>query len=79
MDKYIYIVRHGTTEACENGKSSGESNDVFLNQKGIDQIKKTVKSLLSSNIQYIYTSNFKRTIQTSNIIKEGINQNCSII
>jgi broad specificity phosphatase PhoE len=78
MDKYIYIVRHGTTEACENGKSSGESNDVFLNQKGIDQIKKTVKSLLSSNIQYIYTSNFKRTIQTSNIIKEGINQNCSI-
>ncbi len=78
MDKYIYIVRHGTTDACENGKSSGESNDVSLNEKGVRQINNIKDKLLNTNIKYIYTSNFKRTIETSELINGILDNVCQI-
>lgn len=75
MDKFIYIVRHGTTETCDKGKIKGQENDVFLTNEGISQINQSLKHLLNTNIKKIYTSNFKRTRQTSELIKNSLDIN----
>lgn len=78
MDKYIYIVRHGITCSGENSNISGDGNDVSLNKKGIEQVNNLKESLLNSNIKHIYTSNFKRTLETSQIIDNILDHQCQI-
>jgi isoleucyl-tRNA synthetase len=80
-NKYIFI-RHGETEANKKGPDvkgfgSGTINTVLgkdfsLDELGVQQVKDAVKELKDKNIDVIVSSPYKRTIETANIIADGL-------
>ncbi len=66
MNKF-FIVRHGETEWNIQGKTQGQG-DSKLSEKGKVQAEKLGKKLLEFNVNYIYSSNLGRTIETSTIL-----------
>ncbi len=80
MFKKLYIIRHGLTSMCQEPKYPNQNRDVYLSQEGIQQMENVSNYLGNHNLDYIYTSNFKRTLQSSEIIlKYQKNKNCKII
>jgi len=78
-NKY-FIMRHG--EADHNIKNVFNCESKFishLTEKGKDQVKETALLLKDKKIDIIFSSPFTRTIETVNIIKDGIGFNGEII
>jgi broad specificity phosphatase PhoE len=67
----IYIVRHGESEG--NLNKSYQSPDTSLSNKGIKEAHILAKRLKDLSIDFIYSSNFKRARQTSEIISKKLN------
>lgn len=71
MANTFYIVRHGQTNWNILGKTQGHGNS-DLTKKGEQQAKCLAKALKEYNIDYIYSSDLGRAVQTANIIDEQI-------
>lgn len=72
----LYIIRHGETDHNKDGKYLGRT-DVPLNSVGIAQAKQLAKKASDLNIEIIYCSPLKRTIETAEFIKSK--QYCQIV
>jgi len=70
----LILVRHGETEWNNEGKLLSKT-DISLNEKGLEQAKKTANKLKNLTFDFIYTSNMKRTLQTVNEINKYHNVN----
>lgn len=64
----LYLARHGTTELNKSGVYYG-STDCSLSQEGVHESKYIAEALKDKDIEIIITSNLKRTMETSKIIK----------
>ena len=67
----LYILRHGQSIWNFENKFTGWT-DVELNENGINEAEKVGEIIKNLNINYVYTSNLKRTIQTAEIVKKNI-------
>lgn len=72
----LYIVRHGETDFNKNGKYLGRIN-VSLNSAGISQANQLAEKVSELNIDIIFCSPLKRTVETARIIKSR--HNCEIV
>ena len=68
----LYILRHGQSVWNFENKFTGWT-DVELNKNGIKEAENVGKIVKDLNINYVFTSNLKRTIQTAEIIQTYIN------
>ncbi len=75
--KKIYLIRHGLTDMCKMPKSPSQNRDVYLSVEGVKQMERLSRFLKNDQHSIIYTSNFKRTIQASEIILNN-QSNCQI-
>src|SRR3989338_4494032 len=64
MKTTIYLIRHGTTDWNEAGRYQG-SSDIPLNQKGLEESKKTGESLSKIPFNAIYSSPLIRARKTA--------------
>lgn len=60
----IYLLRHGQSEANEQGILAGPDNSIKLTQRGIKQSKLAAKYLHKINFQKIYCSPISRCFET---------------
>jgi broad specificity phosphatase PhoE len=60
----IYLLRHGQSEANEQGILAGPDNSIKLTQRGIKQSKLAAKHLHKINFQKIYCSPISRCFET---------------
>lgn len=69
----FFIMRHGESQSVVGGyiDCSPDSN-VTLTDKGRSDVIKTAEGLRDKNIDIIFSSDFLRTRQTSEIVAEGI-------
>ena len=66
----LFIFRHGETSMCDTPKSCEMNRDVSLTINGISQVYESCKLLCQmEQIDCIFSSNTKRTKETSEIIK----------
>ena len=68
----LYVLRHGQSVWNFENKFTGWT-DVELNKNGIKEAENVGKIVKDLNINYVFTSNLKRTIQTAEIIQKYIN------
>ena len=73
----FFIVRHGQTEWNIQKKTQGQKNS-SLAQMGIEQAQKLAKRLRNFDVDYIYSSDLGRTIETSNIISSHLNKDITL-
>lgn len=71
----LYLVRHGETEDNNNKYLCGWS-DVSINNKGRLQAKGLAEAIKGLDIDIIYTSTLKRTMETAEYIM--MDRNCSL-
>jgi len=69
----FFIVRHGETFWNIDGRTQGHG-DSKLTEDGIKQAQRLAKKLLKYDIDYIYSSDLGRTIQTSEMISNTLNK-----
>ena len=69
MTNTIYLVRHGQTNWNILGKTQGHGNS-DLTEKGIDQAKDLAEAMVKYPIDYIYSSDLGRAVQTAEIIAD---------
>ncbi len=67
----LIIVRHGQTEANRKGAFQGWI-DLSLSEHGLKQIEWLRDELKGQEFDQIYVSPLKRTLQTAQIIREGL-------
>ncbi len=72
MGVKLFLIRHGQTEWNSQGRYQG-AQDTILTETGIKQAKLAKKYLSRVNFSNFYSSPKKRTIQTANIITNGLN------
>jgi len=72
MANTFYIVRHGETNWNILGKTQGHGNS-SLTEKGIEQATALAKSMTKHPIDYIYTSDLGRAVETASIIADELN------
>ena len=73
--KNLYLVRHGETHYNLEDRIGGDSN---LTDKGLAQARALADYFADVRIPIIFTSNYKRTIQTATPIAEK-QEHCTII
>ncbi|MBT7902271.1 histidine phosphatase family protein [Candidatus Woesearchaeota archaeon] len=73
----LIIVRHGETKDNIEGITQGQS-DSQLTQKGIDQAKKVAISLKDEKLDFAYSSDLSRTMNTAKEIIQ-FHQNLALI
>ena len=73
----IILVRHGLTDWNVNDLLQGRT-DIQLNQKGKEQAIETANKLVNINIDAIYVSPLKRTLDTAQQINKTRNLNMII-
>ena len=64
----LLLVRHGETEENTKDLIQGQSVQGNLNEKGVKQAKKISDSLRDFKIDFIYSSDLKRALESSKII-----------
>ncbi|CAH2213724.1 histidine phosphatase family protein [Tepidibacter aestuarii] len=69
----FFIIRHGETFWNIDGRTQGHG-DSKLTENGIEQAQKLAEKLSKYNIDYIYSSDLGRTIQTSEIISNTLSK-----
>lgn len=67
----LYLARHGTTELNKSGVYYG-STDCALSEEGLNESRAIAEALKDKNIDIIISSNLKRALETSEIIKRTI-------
>lgn len=70
--KNIYLIRHGEIQ-CGREKMYIGVSDIQLSNVGIDQAYKLKHFFESINVNKLYCSDLKRTVETSRIISESTN------
>ena len=71
MANTFYIVRHGQTNWNILGKTQGHGNS-DLTQKGEEQAFELAKAIKEYPIDYIYSSDLGRAVQTAEIVGDQI-------
>ena len=71
MANTFYIIRHGETNWNILGKTQGHGNS-NLTSKGKEQASTLAKSMNKYPIDYIYTSDLGRAVETANIIADEL-------
>lgn len=72
MANTFYIVRHGQTNWNILGKTQGHGNS-DLTEQGIVQARELAEDITKYPIDYIYSSDLGRAIQTAKILGEKLN------
>lgn len=72
MANTFYIVRHGQTNWNILGKTQGHGNS-DLTEQGIVQARELAEDITKYPIDYIYSSDLGRAIQTAEILGEKLN------
>ena len=72
MANTFYIVRHGQTNWNILGKTQGHGNS-NLTQQGIDQANDLADTITDYPIDYIYSSDLGRAIETADILANKLN------
>lgn len=72
MANTFYIVRHGQTNWNILGKTQGHGNS-DLTEKGIEQAKELSENMINYPIDYIYSSDLGRAVQTAEILGDKLN------
>lgn len=72
MTNTIYLVRHGQTEWNIKGKTQGHGNSK-LTEKGKSQAMELADSMIKYPIDYIYSSDLGRAVETAEIISDKFN------
>lgn len=72
MGNTFYIVRHGQTNWNILGKTQGHGNS-DLTDKGIEQAKDLSENIIKYPIDYVYSSDLGRAVQTADILAEKLN------
>ena len=72
MANTFYIVRHGQTNWNILGKTQGHGNS-DLTAKGIEQATELAESIVNYPINYIYSSDLGRAVQTAQILGDKLN------
>ena len=72
MANTFYIVRHGQTNWNILGKTQGHGNS-DLTAKGIEQATELAESIVNYPIDYIYSSDLGRAVQTAQILGDKSN------
>ncbi len=68
MEKHFYFFRHGQTNENELGKREGLGTGAYLTDLGKCQAQKLSDFLKDKNLDVIYTSPYKRAVDTAEII-----------
>ncbi|MDR0879716.1 MAG: histidine phosphatase family protein [Clostridioides sp.] len=71
MGNTYYIIRHGQTVWNTLGKTQGHGNS-DLTESGVAQAKDLAESLADEGIDFIYSSNLGRAVQTAKAIGDRI-------
>lgn len=74
MANKFYIVRHGQTNWNILGRTQGHGNS-DLTKKGLEQAKELADAIVDYPIDYIYSSDLGRAVQTAQIIANKLNLN----
>jgi len=75
-----FVMRHGESESNVRKISSSDPKDqIHLTQKGIEQIRESVKLFKDIDFDYIFVSPFLRTLETLDVIKSEIKLLCPTI
>lgn len=72
MNNTFFIVRHGQTDWNVIGKTQGHGNS-NLTKDGVEQAKSLAKFLKTQNIDYIFSSDLQRAVDTAQIVADEIN------
>ncbi len=67
----LIFVRHGQTDWNLSKQFCGHS-DVQMNKFGVMQVQKAAERLREEDIDYIYSSDLRRTVETAEIIRDII-------
>lgn len=65
MERHFYFFRHGQTNENQSGKRYGTGIDAYLTETGIKQAEKLSEFLADKNIEIVYSSPYKRSIDTA--------------
>lgn len=74
MSKLIYLYRHGETDFNVEGITMGQLEGINTNftQKGYEQIDLLSEEIKEHEIEVIYTSDYKRTLETAKLINNDL-------
>ena len=72
MANTFYIVRHGQTNWNILGRTQGHGNS-DLTKKGLEQAKELADAIVDYPIDYIYSSDLGRAVQTAQIVANKLN------
>lgn len=72
MANTFYIVRHGQTNWNILGKTQGHGNS-DLTAQGIDQATELSESIINYPIDFVYSSDLGRAVQTAEILASKLN------
>lgn len=68
------MLRHCESTWHKEGRLAGQSDEAKLTEKGKFDAKKIAEKIKEKNIEIIYSSKLKRSIQTAEIIAEILNK-----
>ena len=73
----FFLLRHGQTDFNVRGLiaaliEESSDNPPHLNEVGENQARDAAESLANESIDFIYSSPFKRTVQTASIVSERV-------
>lgn len=71
-DNQLYFVRHGLTNANRDGLMCGRKWDIELNEEGHKQARLSAENIIQYNIQYLFVSPLKRTLQTAEYFSNAL-------
>lgn len=72
MTLKVYLVRHGETETNRQKKKWDQHPDTSINELGVEQAKKLSNRLKKIKFNKIFSSDIKRAVQTTEILKQEI-------
>ncbi len=78
MQRHFYFFRHGQTNENKAGKRYGTGIDAWLTDLGVLQAKNLREYFADKNIEVVYSSPYKRAIDTAKIAITN-NKNIEII
>ena len=67
----IYLVRHGKTDANEIHCLVGQTNNIDINERGINQAKELREKLKDIKFDVCYSSPLTRAMSTAKILVDG--------
>lgn len=73
QDTNIFIARHGETEYNRTNRIQGRGINKSLNETGRLQAKAIGNTLKDKNIDHIFSSSLKRSLETAEIIADELN------